>query len=277
MQKISKLNKILLLSNIAVICVFIFTATICFYYSKNKSDGIVIGGYAFGKLEDKPEFVKGRQFIFNSDIQIFQFEDENIFPYQEQINKALMSVKDEWVKDFDGDLKFFFYDWEDFDKYICELSISSEVQTNTPQFFSVGISIYAYHHGANGCQSHIKAFNFKIENNEAKLFTLDNITSSKENKLKLLAIAMEELHKNQKVDELKDSYSIESLQEADTGDSPLSSQVEFTLNKEGIIIGFQPYSIACGASGVLFSELKYGQIEDLLSQDAKEIISHLKN
>lgn len=224
------------------------------------------GKFSFCDISNRPQFVSARKFVLNSDIKLFQFAGENLTTSQREINAQLMKIKDKWVADFADDLKFYFYDFEEFKEYICELEIKSDVLLNTPKIFSCINRIYAYHHGANGCQNHVEALNFLVENGHAKTIKLEDVV--KDGKVaKLLSVTVDKIAILNKLDYLKNSFT-EAYFAADAKEKKsITSQVQFALTPNSIVIIFPAYTIAAGCEGILSCELKYKDITELLNMN----------
>lgn len=225
-----------------------------------------IGESIFCELSDRPQLANARKFVFNSDIELFQFRGENLAIWQKEINAQLMKIKDKWVADFADDLKFYFYDFEDFKEYVCELEIKSDVLLNTSKMFSCINRIYAYHHGANGCQNNVEALNFCIENGNAKLLKISDVV--KESSIsKILSLAVSRIAEKNKLDYLKNSFTEADFAADAKEKNSITSQVQFAMTSDSIVIIFPAYTIASACEGIFSCELKYKDITDLLKMN----------
>ncbi len=130
-----------------------------------------------------------KKFYMSVDIDLFQFEGEELSPSQEEINKDLSSLKAEELENFKGSLSLFLDNIEIFKDKFNELNIRTKVYENDGKKFSALVEIFPYHHGANGCPSRIKAFNYKIENSCAKKLNLNDIAKNNEARNHLIELA----------------------------------------------------------------------------------------
>ncbi len=194
-------------------------------------------------------FAKGneKKFCMTVDIDLFQFEGEVLLPYQRVINEDLNELKQSKLEEFKGSLSFFIDNIQHYKKKFDELVIDSKVYKNDGEKFSVIVELYPYNHGASGCQTRLKSFNYKIENGEAKKLSLRDIVKSNGGEILLIKLAVEKVNK-----EFSDSLY------------ELVPEVEFAFQGDNLIIFFQPYSIACGADGVLSANLAFEEIKNFV-------------
>ena len=202
-----------------------------------------------------------RKYELIADIDIFQFKSENLTPAQQAINKALKDIKTNILKDYYNEVEYFFdEDLSEIKNYKSEVSVKSSVIQNNAKIFSCEIETYQYHHGANGCHSNIIGINYLIDGDKIKKLKFADLFESKKDCINFLKRALDELR-------LKTKYKSIGSEEL-SGDelNEILNVVQFSIKKDSVKIIFPPYTIACGACGVLSIELtfpknvKYGTI-----------------
>lgn len=200
-----------------------------------------------------------RKYELIADIDIFQFKGENLTPAQQAINKALKDIKTNILKDYYNEVEYFFdEDFSEIKNYKSEVSIKSTIVQNTARIFSCEIETYQYHHGANGCHSNIIGINYLIDGDKIKKLKFADLFESKNDCINFLKRALDELR-------LKTKYKSISSKEL-SGDelNEILNVVQFSIKKDTVKVIFPPYTVACGACGVLSIELtlpknaKYG-------------------
>ena len=200
-----------------------------------------------------------RRYELIADIDLFQFKGENLTPAQQAINKALKDIKTNILKDYYNEVEYFFdEDFSEIKNYKSEVSIKSTIVQNTARIFSCEIETYQYHHGANGCHSNIIGINYLIDGDKIKKLKFADLFESKNDCINFLKRALDELR-------LKTKYKSISSKEL-SGDelNEILNVVQFSIKKDTVKVIFPPYTVACGACGVLSIELtlpknaKYG-------------------
>lgn len=191
-----------------------------------------------------------RSYELIADIDLFQFKGENLTPAQQTINKALKDIKTNILKDYYNEVEYFFdEDLSEIKNYKSEVSVKSSVIQSNAEIFSCEIETYQYHHGANGCHSNIIGINYLIDGDKIKKLEFADLFESKNECAEFLKKALDELR-------LKTKYkSISS--KALSGDewNEILNVVQFSIKKDSVKIIFPPYTVACGACGVLSIEL----------------------
>ena len=195
-----------------------------------------------------------RKYELIADIDIFQFKGENLTPAQQAINKALKDIKTNILKDYYNEVEYFFdEDLSEIKNYKSEVSIKSTVIQNNAEIFSCEIETYQYHHGASGCHSNIVGINYLIYGDKIKKLNFADLFESKNDCVKFLKKALDELR-------LKTKYkSIGSKELSGNELNEILNVVQFSIKKDSVKIIFPPYTIACGACGVLSIELTLPQ------------------
>lgn len=191
-----------------------------------------------------------RKYELIADIDVFQFKGEKLTPAQQTINKALKDIKTNILKDYYNEVEYFFdEDLSEIKNYKSEVSIKSTIVQNTARIFSCEIETYQYHHGANGCHSNIIGINYLIDGDKIKKLEFADLFESKNECAEFLKKALDELR-------LKTKYKSISSKEL-SGDewNEILNVVQFSIKKDTVKIIFPPYTIACGACGVLSIEL----------------------
>ena len=200
-----------------------------------------------------------RKYELIADIDVFQFKGENLTPAQLAINKALKDIRTNVLKDYYNEVEYFFdEDLSEIKNYKSEVSIKSTIVQNTARIFSCEIETYQYHHEANGCHSNIIGVNYLIDGDKIKKLEFADLFESKNDCINFLKRALDELR-------LKTKYKSISSKEL-SGDelNEILNVVQFSIKKDTVKIIFPPYTVACGACGVLSIELtlpknaKYG-------------------
>lgn len=200
-----------------------------------------------------------RRYELIADIDIFQFKGEKLTPAQQTINKALKDIKTNILKDYYNEVEYFFdEDLSEIKNYKSEVSIKTTLVQNNAEIFSCEIETYQYHHGANGCHSNIIGVNYLIDGDKIKKLEFADLFESKNDCINFLKRALDELR-------LKTKYKSISSKEL-SGDelNEILNVIQFSIKKDTVKIIFPPYTIACGACGVLSIELtlpknaKYG-------------------
>lgn len=202
-----------------------------------------------------------RKYELIADIDIFQFKGENLTPAQLAINKELKDIRTNILKDYYNEVEYFFDEGlSEIKNYKSEVSIKSSVIQNNAEIFSCEIETYQYHHGANGCHSNIIGINYLIDGDKIKKLKFADLFESKNDCVKFLKKAIEELR-------LETKYkSIGSKEFSEDELNEILNVVQFSIKKDTVKVIFPPYTIACGACGVLSIELtfpknvKYGTI-----------------
>lgn len=191
-----------------------------------------------------------RKYELIADIDIFQFKGENLTPAQQAINKALKNIKTNILKDYYNEVEYFFdEDFSEIKNYKSEVSIKSTIVQNTARIFSCEIETYQYHHGANGCHSNIIGINYLIDGDKIKKLKFADLFESKNDCINFLKRALDELR-------LKTKYkSISSKELSGNELNEILNVVQFSIKKDTVKVIFPPYTIACGACGVLSIEL----------------------
>lgn len=202
-----------------------------------------------------------RKYELIADIDIFQFKGENLTPSQLAINKELKDIRTNILKDYYNEVEYFFDEGlSEIKNYKSEVSIKSTVIQNNAEIFSCEIETYQYHHGASGCHSNIVGINYLIYGDKIKKLNFADLFESKNDCVKFLKKALDELR-------LKTKYkSIGSKELSGNELNEILNVVQFSIKKDSVKIIFPPYTVACGACGVLSIELtfpknvKYGTI-----------------
>ncbi len=210
------------------------------------STGIFLGSI-YNQEERLPE--NERKFELFADVNLFQFTGENLTPAQIQLNKALLDIREKVVSDFYDEIKIFFEpDFEEVRNYISGVALNCKVVQNTDKIFSCEIETEQYHHGANGCHSGVIGVNYALENGKIRKIKFAELFQSKSDKIAFLKKALSDI-KKQTTGLL---IEIDTLSEKDLEE--IESQLQFVFSDNKIKIMFPPYTIACGACGVLKSE-----------------------
>ncbi|MBQ6534192.1 MAG: DUF3298 domain-containing protein [Opitutales bacterium] len=212
------------------------------------------GGFYLGSLrsvepEDSPTL---RKFELLSDIDVFQFTGENLTPAQTEINEILLDLREAFVSQFYGETNIFF-ELEEVKNYLCRAYFKCSVVQNTEKIFSCLINTYLYHHGANGCHSGAIGVNYAIENDRIRKIEFAELFSSDAEKNAFLRRALAVI-KSREGELWVDPEKI-----SDAELSSLETIVQFVLTKDKLTIMFPPYTIACGACGILTFEEPYQQ------------------
>ena len=191
-----------------------------------------------------------RKYELIADIDIFQFKGENLTPSQLAINKELKDIRTNILKDYYNEVEYFFDEGlSEIKNYKSEVSIKSTVIQNNAEIFSCEIETYQYHHGASGCHSNIVGINYLIYGDKIKKLNFADLFESKNDCVKFLKKALDELR-------LKTKYkSIGSKELSGNELNEILNVVQFSIKKDSVKIIFPPYTIACGACGVLSVEL----------------------
>lgn len=195
-----------------------------------------------------------RKYELIADIDIFQFKGENLTPAQLAINKALKDIRTNVLKDYYNEVEYFFdEDISEIKNYKSEVSIKTTLVQNNAKIFSCEIETYQYHHGANGCHSNIIGINYLIDGDKIKKLEFADLFESKNDYVEFLKRALDELR-------LKTKYKSISSKEL-SGDelNDILNVVQFSIKKDTVKIIFPPYTIACGACGILSIELSLPQ------------------
>lgn len=191
-----------------------------------------------------------RKYELIADIDVFQFKGEKLTPAQQTINKALKDIKTNILKDYYNEVEYFFdEDLSEIKNYKSEVSIKTTLVQNNAEIFSCEIETYQYHHGANGCHSNIIGVNYLIDGDKIKKLEFANLFESKNDCVEFLKRALDELR-------LKTKYkSIGSKELSRDELNEILNVIQFSIKKDTVKIIFPPYTIACGACGVLSIEL----------------------
>lgn len=191
-----------------------------------------------------------RRYELIADIDLFQFKGEKLTPAQQTINKALKDIRTNVLKDYYNEVEYFFdEDLSEIKNYKSEVSIKSTIVQNTARIFSCEIETYQYHHGANGCHSNVIGINYLIDGDKIKKLKFADLFESKNDYVEFLKRALDELR-------LKTKYkSIGSKELSGDELSEILNVIQFSIKKDTVKIIFPPYTIACGACGVLSIEL----------------------
>lgn len=191
-----------------------------------------------------------RRYELIADIDLFQFKGENLTPAQLAINKALKDIRTNVLKDYYNEVEYFFdEDLSEIKNYKSEVSIKTTLVQNNAEIFSCEIETYQYHHGANGCHSNIIGVNYLIDGDKIKKLEFANLFESKNDCVEFLKRALDELR-------LKTKYkSIGSKELSGDELNEILNVIQFSIKKDTVKIIFPPYTIACGACGVLSIEL----------------------
>ncbi len=219
-----------------------------------------------------------REFRLKYSENLFTFPIEKITRARSDINSAISEIRENFVKDATENIKLFAT--SNIDIPVChnELYLSSSIATNSEKFFSMRIDILAYSHGENGCQSEVVCLNFAIDKNGAHRVNLFDIIKP-EYKLQLMKTAVEKLRNKigtTATDKLL-NCELEKLESPKNGLRALSETLQFTVNKNGITIIFPPYSIACGALGILSAEIPFTEAMDMLSPKGTNLLKQLSS
>ena len=195
-----------------------------------------------------------RKYELIADIDVFQFKGEKLTPAQQAINKVLKDIKTNILKDYYNEVEYFFdEDLSEIKNYKSEVSIKSTVVQNNAEIFSCEIETYQYHHGANGCHSNVIGINYLIDGDKIKKLEFADLFESKNECAEFLKKALDELR-------LKTKYkSIGSKELSGNELNEILNVVQFSIKKDSVKIIFPPYTIACGACGVLSIELTLPQ------------------
>ena len=191
-----------------------------------------------------------RKYELIADIDVFQFKGEKLTPAQQTINKALKDIKTNILKDYYNEVEYFFDEaLSEIKNYKSEVSIKTTLVQNNAEIFSCEIETYQYHHGANGCHSNIIGVNYLIDGDKIKKLEFANLFESKNDCVEFLKRALDELR-------LKTKYkSIGSKELSRDELNEILNVIQFSIKKDTVKIIFPPYTIACGACGVLSIEL----------------------
>ena len=211
--------------------------------------GIFLGAI-YNQEESLPE--NERKFELFADVNLFQFTGENLTSAQLQLNKVLLDIREKVVSDFYDEIKIFFEpDFEEVRNYISGVALNCKVLQNTDKIFSCEIETEQYHHGANGCHSGVIGINFAIENGKIKEIKFADMFKSKADKIAFLKTALTDIKKRTPGLLIE----IDTLSEKDLEE--IESQLQFVFTDNKIKIMFPPYTIACGACGILEAEQIY--------------------
>ena len=211
--------------------------------------GIFLGAI-YNQEESLPE--NERKFELFADVNLFQFTGENLTSAQLQLNKVLLDIREKIVSDFYDEIKIFFEpDFEEVRNYISGVALNCKVLQNTDKIFSCEIETEQYHHGANGCHSGVIGINFAIENGKIKEIKFADMFKSKADKIAFLKTALTDIKKRTPGLLIE----IDTLSEKDLEE--IESQLQFVFTDNKIKIMFPPYTIACGACGILEAEQIY--------------------
>lgn len=220
---------------------------------------LLFAGFIAGYCENLNSTMSGetlppnqRKYELSADIDIFQFKGENLTPAQLAINKELKDIRTNILKDYYNEVEYFFDEGlSEIKNYKSEVSIKSTVIRNNAEIFSCEIETYQYHHGASGCHSNIVGINYLICGDKIKKLNFADLFESKNDCVKFLKKAIEELR-------LKTKYKSISSKEL-SGDelNEILNVVQFSIKKDSVKIIFPPYTVACGACGVLSIELTF--------------------
>lgn len=211
--------------------------------------GIFLGAI-YNQEESVPE--NERKFELFADVNLFQFTGENLTPAQIQLNKVLLDIREKIVSDFYDEIKIFFEpDFEEVRNYISGVALNCKVVQNTDKIFSCEIETEQYHYGANGCHSGVIGVNFAIENGKIKEIKFADMFKSKADKIAFLKTALTDIKKRTSGLLIE----IDTLSEKDLEE--IEKQLQFVFSDNKLQIMFPPYTIACGACGVLKSEQNY--------------------
>ena len=216
---------------------------------------VLLSGFYFGtKFNSQEESVpeNERKFELFADVKLFQFTGENLTPAQIQLNKALLDIREKVVSDFYDEIKIFFEpDFEEVRNYISGVALNCKVVQNTDKIFSCEIETEQYHHGANGCHSGVIGVNYALENGKIWKIKFAELFKSKSDKIAFLKKALSDIKKRT----TGLLIEVDTLSEKDLEE--IESQLQFVFSDNKIKIMFPPYTIACGACGVLKSEQNY--------------------
>lgn len=191
-----------------------------------------------------------RKYELIANIDVFQFKGDNLTPSQLAINRALKDTKTNILKDYYNEVEYFFDEYlSDIKDYKSEVSIKSTVVQNNGKIFSCEIETYQYHHGANGCCSNIIGINYLICGDKIKRLKFTDLFETKNECSKFLKRALNELKLKTKVE----SIDADALSESELNE--ILNVVQFSIKKDSLKIMFPPYTIACGAYGILTVEL----------------------
>ncbi len=219
-----------------------------------------------------------REFRLKYSEDLFLFPVENITKTKANINSAIFEVRESFVKDVAENLKLFATNNDEIPVCHNELHLSSSLASNNEKFFSMRIDVYAYSHGENGCQSEVACLNFAIDKNGSHRVNLFDIIKP-EYRLQLLKTAVEKLRNkigSTSTDKLLNS-ELEELEAPKNGLLALSDTLHFTVNKNSITIIFPPYSIACGALGILSAEIPFIEVKNMLLPNGKNLLKQLSS
>ena len=195
-----------------------------------------------------------RKYELIADIDVFQFKGENLTPAQLAINKELKNIRTNILKDYYNEVEYFFDEGlSEIKNYKSEVSIKSTVIQNNAEIFSCEIETYQYHHGANGCHSNVIGINYLIDGDKIKKLEFADLFESKNECAEFLKKALDELR-------LKTKYkSIGSKELSGNELNEILNVVQFSIKKDTVKVIFPPYTIACGACGILSIELSLPQ------------------
>ena len=218
---------------------------------------LILAGFLVGYCENSNSSMPGetpppnqRKYELIADIDVFQFKDENLTPSQLAINKELKDIRTNILKDYYNEVEYFFDEGlSEIKNYKSEVSIKSTIVQNNAEIFSCEIETYQYHHGANGCHSNIIGVNYLIDGYKIKKLEFADLFESKNDCVEFLKRALDELR-------LKTKYkSIGSKELSGDELNEILNVVQFSIKKDTVKVIFPPYTIACGACGVLSIEL----------------------
>lgn len=197
--------------------------------------------------------------------EILQFSDAQIKenPYKKFINQTLLTPINQHKKCMKETILELFNAPSFYTNNIqLEVSAKSYTYIDTPQFFSAEIALFSYYGGAHGNCERI-GYNFLISpKTSAKLLTFSDILK-KDKILDFIKFAI------QKVD--RTSYIIDEIDEPKN--TELLNEMSFVFKNECLLVIFQKYSIACGAVGVVESEISYPDFKKFASELSNQIIS----
>lgn len=218
---------------------------------------LLLANFLVGYCENLNSTISGetlppnqRKYELIADIDVFQFKGENLTHAQLAINKELKDIRTNILKDYYNEVEYFFDEGlSEIKNYKSEVSIKSTVIQNNAEIFSCEIETYQYHHGASGCHSNIVGINYLICGDKIKRLNFADLFESKNDCINFLKRALDELR-------LETKYkSIGSKELSGDEWNEILNVVQFSIKKDTVKVIFPPYTIACGACGVLSIEL----------------------
>lgn len=192
-----------------------------------------------------------RKFELFSDIKLFQFEGKNLTSAQLQLNKVLLEIREKVIGDFYNEIKVFFDpNYSEIETYTCGVALKCNVVQNTDKIFSCRIDTTQYHYGANGCLSNVIGVNYTIKEGKIRKIEFAELFNSEIEKFTFLKNTLAKL----KI--LQDGkWVFMNTRELDDNDLlRFEKQLQFIVTEDKIKIMFPPYTIACGACGILETE-----------------------